>query len=286
MGYQSRMGSSRTSGRRHGMPRYEKAKAKAKGRKRQSGGPYSPEENHVSPKEVVDRTLNRLHNLGNQKFAISPFSEHFGRWLMDLRIVLSEFESNPTISVDDQFVKERSQILSNVEVKLEEIRQREASGEQAFRGLSDGKILLKRIEEEYTTKAKEIEGRKESEIKRLSSNVDGLREELDRISRMKAGIFRRVSKKAKAQKEAEATQRLSSAQIELDLAVQRFTAEQGRLRDEHEKRKQPIIEQVRVYQKETEKQEIDGSLEARQTTCEALAGAVNALLQRNASSLH
>jgi hypothetical protein len=74
------------------MPRYEKAKAKAKGRKHQSDGVYAPEENHVLPEEVVDRTLNRLHNLGNQKFAISPFSGHFGRWLMDLRIVLSEFE--------------------------------------------------------------------------------------------------------------------------------------------------------------------------------------------------
>jgi hypothetical protein len=274
----------RSSRARHGMPRYEKAKARAKERKRRSGGTFTTEENHVSSEELVNRALNRLHNLGNQKFAISPFSEHFGRWLTDLQVVLSEFESSPTISVDDQFAKERSQIVSNVEVKLEEIRQREASGEQAFKDLSNDKILLKRIEDEYTTKIKEVEGRKKSEIKRLSSKVDGLKDDLNRVARMKAGIFRSISKKAKAQKEAETTQRLSSAQAELALAAQRFTVEQEKLKEEHEKKKQPIIEQMQDCEKEVERQEIDGSLEARQVACEALASAVNALLGRNASS--
>jgi hypothetical protein len=269
------------------MPRYEKAKSKARTKKRRSSGAYKSDESHVQTvEEVVDRTLNGLRNLGNQTFAIPPFSEHFDRWLIDVKVVLSEFESSPTVNVDDQFLKERSQTLSNVEVDLEEVRRKEATGEQVFKALSNDRILLEQIEEEYTTRTKEIEERKDSEIRRLSSNVDGLKEELDRIVRMKTGIFRGISKKAKAQKEADATHRLSSAKSELDLAVQNFAAEQERLRDEHEKRKQPLIEQVRDYQKEVENQEIDSSLEARRVACEALAGAVNALLQRNASSPH
>jgi len=262
------------------MPRREKAKAKARRQKRRSSGSYVSEENYVPTSDVADRTLNRLRNLGSQIFALSPFSEHFGRWLVDLRVVLSEFESSPTVGVDDQFVKERSQILSNVELDLEERRRKEASGEEAFKSLSDNRILLDQIEEEYAGSKKEIEGRRDAEIKRLSSNVDGLKEELDRISRMKTGIFRAVSKKAKAQKEAEATQRLNSAQGELALAVHTFTAEQQRLRDEYERRKQPITEQMRDQQKESEDQEIDGSLEVRRVACEALINAVNELLAR------
>jgi hypothetical protein len=264
------------------MPRYKKAKAR--GRKHRSGGAYALEENPVLPEEVVARTLNRLQNLGNQKFAVSPFSEHFRRWLMDLRVVLSEFESSSKMSVDDEFVKEQSQILSIVEVRLEEIRRGEASGERAFKGLSDDKVLFQRIEEEYAAGTREMEGRRQSEIRRLSSNVDGLKGELDRVARMKAGVLRRVSKKAKARREAEAAQRLSSAESELASAAQRFAAEQERLRDEYEKRKQPVAERMRDYEKEVERQEIDVSLEARRVACEALADAVNALLQRNASS--
>jgi DNA repair exonuclease SbcCD ATPase subunit len=244
------------------------------------------EENHVATtEEVVDRTLKRLRTLGSQRFASSPYSEHFSRWQTDLAYVLSEFESSPTISTDDQFVKERSQILSNVELKLEERRREETALEEAIKSLSDSKILLERIEEEYATKAREFEGRKNSEIKRLNNKIDALRGELDEVARMKAGLFRAISKKAKAQKETETTQRLNTAQRELALAVQNFTAEQERLPDEYEKKKQPVIEQIRDHQKKIENLETDGSLEDRRVVCEALVNAVNALLQRKTASL-
>jgi hypothetical protein len=204
---------------------------------------------------------------------------------MNLMDVLSEFESSPTISADDQFVKERSQILSVVEFELEERRRKEVFLEESIRSLSDSKILLERIEDEYATRAREIEGRKNSEIKRLRNNIDSLRGELDDTVRMKAGLFRAISKKAKAQKETETTQRLNTAQRELALAVQDFTAEQERLRDEYEKKKQPVIEQIRDHQKKIEHLETDGSIENRRVACEALINAVNALLQRKTSSL-
>lgn len=281
MGYQQRVGSRRDSGRGHGMHRREKAKAKSRGQKRRSGGSYVSEEDHIlTSEEVVDRTLKRLRNLGNQVFALSPFSEHFSRWLVDLRVVLSEFESSPTVSVDDQFLKERSQMLSNVELELEKRRSEEASCDEAVKSLSDNRILLERIEGEYTARTRDAEGQKEFEIKRLSSNVDGLREELDRIARMKTGIFRAVSKKAKARKETEATERLNLAQKELASTVQNFAAEQERLRDEYEKKKQHVIEQIRVEEKEVENQDVDGSLETRQAACEVLINAVNALVER------
>jgi chromosome segregation ATPase len=284
MGYQPRMKSPRASGRGYGTPRHEKAKAR--GRKHRSVGRSIWEENHVaSTEEVADRTLKRLRTLGSQRFASSPYSEHFSRWLMNLTDVLSEFESSPTISADDQFVKERSQILSNVELELEERRCKEVFLEESIRSLSNSKNLLERIKEEYATRAREIEGRKNSEIKRLRNNIDSLRGELDDIARMKAGLFRAISKKAKAQKEMETTQKLNTAQRELALAVQNFTAEQERLRDEYERKRQPVIEQIRDYQKEIEHLETDGSLEDRRVACEALVNAVNALLQRKTSSL-
>ena len=287
MGYQSRIGSPGSSGRGHGMPRRKKARAKATRQKRRSSSSYVSEEHHVPTfEEVSDRTLNRLRSLGNQRFALSPFSEYFGSWLVDLRDVVFEFESSPTNSVDGQFLKERSQILSNVEVELEERRRKEATLDRIAKGLSSNRILLERLEEEYTDSTREIEGRKASEIRRLSSNIDGLREELDRIARMKTGIFRRVSEKARAQKEAEATQRLNSEQRELALAMRHFSSEKERLRDEYEKKKQPVIEQMRDQQKEIENLEIDGSLEARRAACEALVNAVNGLLQRERSSPH
>jgi hypothetical protein len=286
MAYQSRVRSPGSSGRGRGVPRRKKAKARAKRQKHRSSGSHIWDENRVpTSEEVVDRTLNRLRNLGSQRFAVSPFSEYFGRWLGNLRDVLSEFESSQTISADDQFLKERSQILSDVELPFEEIRRNEASREEAVKSLSDNRILLERIEEENASRTREMERLKDGEIKRLSSNIDGLREEVNRIARMKTGIFRGISEKARAQKEAEATERLNSGERELALAVQHFAAEQERVREEYERRKRPVIEQIQDLQKEIEKQEIDGSVEARRAACEALVNAVNALLQRKEFSL-
>jgi hypothetical protein len=243
------------------------------------------QQNHVPTSEdVVNRTLNTLPNLGNQKFVLSPFSEHLDSWLTNLKGVLSEFELSPGITVNDQFTKERSQILSNIELDLEKRRYKEAHGWEAIKSLSDNKILLERIEEDYAARTKEIERQKDTEIKRLSGSVKDIKEELDRIARMKTGIFRAISKNAKAQKEAEAKRRLNTTQSELAAAVQHFTAEQEKLRDEYERRKQAVIKQIQNNEKEIESQEIDDSLEARRIACEALVNAVNSLLQKKGLS--
>jgi chromosome segregation ATPase len=236
--------------------------------------------------EVVEKTLVRLHSLGNQIFGLFPFSEYFDDWLISLKDVLSGLESSSAISMDDQFMEERSQIVSDVERELGEWRHKEVVHDAALKSLSDDKILLERIAEEYAIRKGEFEGRKNVEIKRLSRNVQSLKEELDRITKMKAGIFRSISKKEKALKEIEATQRLGVAQSELQSAVQNFNAQQEKFQSEHEKRKQLVIEQMQNLQKEIENLEIDGSSEARKTACEALVNAVNGLLQRKSSPLH
>ena len=199
---------------------------------------------------------------------------------MNLTDVLSEFESCPGLIVDDQFVKERSQILSDVGRALEEKRRKEVSLEEAFTSLSNGKNRLEGIRGEYATQMRTIKGRKNREIKRLYKNIDSLREELDYIVRMKAGFFRGISKKAKEQKETDAIQELQTKQKELELAMLEFNELKERLRDEYDRKKQPVVEQIKDDRKKIESLEIDDSLEDRWFACEALLDAVTALLQR------
>ncbi len=279
MGYQSGMRSRRASGRGDGASHREKAKVK--GRKNRSIRGSMLQESHVATlEEVADGTTNRLRNLGNQIFASSPFSEHFDRWLANLTDVLAEFESDPGITVDDQFISERSRILSNVEFEFKERRLKEVSVREILKNLSDNRILLEGLEQEYANRTKEVEGLKNSESKRLSGNINSLREEMHEIGRTKAGIFRSVSKKAKKEKEAEIFRKISTAQSELELTRREFTAELERLWDEHDRKKQLINDQIRENQKEIDNQEIDSSLETRRAACETLVRAVGGLLQR------
>ena len=262
----------------HGMQRREKTKTNEQ--KQRSKGSFAPQENVPASEMIVNRTLNALHNLGTQRFALSPFSEHLNRWLTNLKDVLSEFQSHPTVTADEQFTKEQAQILSNIELDFEKTRFKEAHSNEAIKNLSDSKTLLVQVEQDYAATTKEIEQRKDIEIKRLSSNVNDINEELDHIARMKAGLFRRISKNTKAQKEIETKQRLNAAQNELASTMQQFTAQQEKQRDEYEKRRQTLIQQIRNQEQELESQDIDDSVEIRRATCDALINSVNSLLQR------
>jgi hypothetical protein len=281
MGYRPQIRSSR-SGRGHQKAQRKKAKGKAP--KHQVGGKYAPAEKQViTAREVAEKTLRRLGGLGNQNFALSPFSEYFDNWLMNLKEVMSEFESNQAINADDEFVKERSQVIADVELKLSERRRDEAVLEKATRRLAKQNNLLVQTDTEYAYETQKLASQRNSEIKRLTRSVHDFEEELEEASRMKASIFSPFARRAKSHKTVEATRKLDAAKSELKSVVKSFEVEQEKLHDEYEKRKQTVIEQVRSLEKKVEGSETDGSVEDRRFACEEIVNAVNALLQRKNS---
>jgi hypothetical protein len=244
-------------------------------------GKTTQEQKHIATaKEVSEGALKRLRTLGRQKFGSSPFSQHFDRWLMNVKAVLSEFESNPNISVDEQFLRERSQILSIIERQLENRRLSEVSLGEEERNLSECKNILEQIKTEYLTVAKEVQRQRNREIKRLCSGIDGLKRDQDEVIRMKTGFFQGVSKKGREQKEMEITQRLIDEQRALELETLNFKVAKGKLRDEYERKSTPVLNQMKGFQKKLDEGETDGSLEDRWFACEALVDAVNNFLLR------
>jgi hypothetical protein len=233
-------------------------------------------------KEVVEKTLGRLHSLGSQIFAFSPFSQYYDDWLLSLKSVLSEFEANPAVTVDEEFVKERSQVISNVELKLAERRREEAFLVEATRRLADQNHLLVQIDRDYATATRKLASNRNSEIKRLTLRVHDFEEELDEASRMKASIFSPFARRTKSNKTAEVTRKLDAAKSELESVVKAFEVDQEKLHDEYEEKKQAVIKQVRSLEKEIEGLETDGSVENRRVACEELVKALKALLQRKA----
>jgi hypothetical protein len=287
MGFQSRARTPRDLGRR---PR--RSKSKSKPGKHGTGGAYRLEEEHtLTAAEIVDRTLNSLSRLGNQRFAVAPFHEHYDRWLLSVRNVISELEASSAVTVDDHFKDECSRVLSDIELTLKDRRAKEASNDEAARivnrNLLDTKSLLAQTEREYAVKMNEIAAKREHAIKPVATNLGRLRQELSRISRMRAGFLRGISKKVKVQKTTEATQKLDTTKRELATIEQSFATEQKKRQVEHERRRRQILEQIANYQKEIANLEsgpkVDDALDVRHATCDALVNAVNSLLQRTQS---
>jgi hypothetical protein len=277
MSFRPQTGSRRSAARQYSKSAHEK---KAKEKKQRLGGNYHQEETEISAKEVVEKNLSILSKFGNQIFALSPFSQYFDDWLVNLRQIISEFESNPSINVDEQFVKERSQVFLDVEGALAEKRLQESNLTGDAKALADNNHLLVETDKEYAEKTRELSFKRNAEVQRLSHNILELEDDVASQEEIKISFFKPRARRRAAEKFAQTKQNLKSTKNGLEVALQSFTAEQEKLHDIYEKKKQEITERVDSLHKELEKLETDTSIDARQAACNALANAINALIQR------
>jgi vacuolar-type H+-ATPase subunit I/STV1 len=279
MGYQSPSSSRRGSGRGRGKIHSEKGKRK--GHKHRSGGKYLLSASEApSFKEVVEKTLGSLSHLGNQTFAFSPFSQYFDDWLISLKSVISEFESNPAIEVDEEFVKTRSQLIAAIELKLSERQREEAVLENTTRKLAKQRSILVQTDTEYTYGNQNLASERKSETKHLNHTIRDLQEELEEIAQTQVSVFSPLARRSKSRKKAELTRKLNAAKSELESVMKDLEAEQEKLRLAYEKKKQALIEEVKRLEKKIGGSEADVSLEDRKIACEELLKAVQAFFQR------
>lgn len=243
------------------------------------------EENQVlTLQEVVERTIKGLENLGNQKFAISPYSQNFNLWRTSLETVLSEFESNTFIKMDDQYVTECSQIFSNVESRLNEKREKEALAEKKLQNLVTSKEILREIETEYLEKIKELEREKKIKVDSTSVNSKEPKIKLDHKGGWRINLFRSFSKSIKSNQEVVSNQEFKFPEKKDKVIMEFFAAEEEKLCNEYDERKKRILEQIEKDQREVENSgfrlQEDGSLENRRTACKALTDSIRGLIER------
>ena len=241
-----------------------------------SSSEYLKETAFVAARECAEKTLDALNKLGNQVFAVSPFSQYFDDWLVSLRQIVSDFESNSPVKVDEQFAKDRSQIFLDVEVALTQKKLEESKLSEDTKALADNNQLLAETDKEYAEKLKEISLKRDPKVERLTYRVHELERDVENREEAKDKMFKRRA----ADKLAKAKLDLESAKKELEVAQQKFTAEKEKIHADYEKKKQEINGKLESLHKELQEQGTDTSIDARQAACKALANAVDALIQR------
>jgi len=255
--------------------------------KSQPSGKRLQEETEISAKELVEKTLDASNKLGNQVFASSPFSQYFDDWLGNLRQIVSDFEANSPVKADEQFVKDRSQIFLDVESALTQKRLEESNLSEDAKALADNNQLLSESDREYAEKRKELNFRKDAEVERITNKIHKLEEAAAGQEAKKIKTFDYKSReeynsarKKAAEKLDQTKEDLKSTKNELEVAKQSFIVELEILDDNYEKKKHEITERNEILHGELEKLETDTSIDARQAACNALANAVNSLIQR------
>jgi hypothetical protein len=239
------------------------------------------EKNLVIARELVEKTINASNQLGDQVFAASPFSQSYDKWLADMRQIVSDFELNSPLKADEQFAKDRSQILLAVESVLAQKRIEESNVGAVAKALADNNHLLVETDKEYAEKARELTLKRDSETERLSNCIRDLERAVQ--SQEEDNSKRKILKKKTDDTTPQMRLKLKSAKTELEEAQQNFAVEQDKLHDDYEKKKQDTMTQVESERRELDMLETDTSIEARQVASKALADAVNAFVQRTSS---
>jgi hypothetical protein len=279
MSFRSQTSSRKGVGKQFSKSTHEK---KSKEKKQKQGAKYLQEETpKVSTQEVAQKTLNSLNKLGNQIFALSPFSQYFDEWLVSMRQVISEFETNPAIMVDNQFIKDRAQILLDIEGALTQNRLAESTISKEAKALVDNNYKIAEADKEYAEQTRNRSIKRNAEVQRLSTKIRELEDQFAIQQEIRVSFFKFNAKKTAAQQLAQTTQDLRTTKNELEVTLQTFTVEQEKLHDNYEKHKQELNENSDRLHKELEKLETDTSTEARKTACTALSGCINNLLKRS-----
>lgn len=282
MGYQSSSGARHSSGRGRGKVHSEKGKRK--GHKHRSGGKYLLSASEaLSFEEVVAKTLGNLNHLGSQIFAFSPFSQYFDDWLVSLKHVISEFESNPAVEIDEEFIKMRSQLVTAIELKLSERQRDEAVLENTTRKLAKQRNLLVQTDTEYSYGTRKLVSERKSETKHLNHTIRDLEEELEEIDQTQISVFSPLARRSKSRKKAELIRKLDAAKSEIESIMKELETEKEKLRLVYEEKKQAVMEEVKRLEKKIGGSEADVSLVDRRVACEEMAKTVQALLQRKKS---
>jgi hypothetical protein len=277
MSFRPQTGARRNAARQFSKSAHEK---KTKEKKHRGADKYFEEQPEVSQKEVIEKTLNNLNRLGNQVFALSPYSQYYDDWLVTLRQTVSEFESSPAITGDEQFTKERAQIFLDVEATLAEIRLQESTISAEEKELADNNHLLVETDKEYAEKTRELNNRRNSEIQQLTNKISDLENDINTQEQIKISFFKPMARSKAREKLSQTQHDLNSAKNELEVTLQTYNVEQEKLHDNYEKKKEEITDRVEQLQKELEKLEIDSSVGARQAACTALSNSITVLQSR------
>jgi chromosome segregation ATPase len=278
------MSSNAHTGSRRGVSRqFSKSshERKTKEKKQKNAAKYLQEETHqATSQEIIDKTLTNLNRLGNQVFALSPFSQYYDDWLVNLRQTISEFESASTVAVDEFFTKQRTQAFLDVEAALAENRLQEANLSNEAKDLADINHQIVDADKQYAQATRELSNKRNNEVQRLSSKIRELENELKTVQQTKIGFFQFSEKRRTQEKHSQLNRDLSAAKNELEVTLQSFTAEQEKLHDNYEKQKQELSQKSDLLHDQVEKGETDTSTAARRIACNVLSEAVKAVIAR------
>jgi len=241
----------------------------------------------VNPQEASARATNALDHLGNQRFGMAPFSEHFRRWILDIESVLNDFRSSVPAVTNENFETSVEQLVANVRNELASRISAEESLSskitELLRELSDNERQLTELESDQRIKVREVKRTTENSIKKLRGEIDELDAQRLELLRQKPKLLERLFGGMKTKVE-DSSRSLHSKRKDLLSNEATLKQRMRQLRTAYEQKRKPLAErqaELRERLAELRSTNMDDALEVRKVACEQIrqkiSGALNQL---------
>ena len=270
MGFQPRARS-----RRFGRPVASKKSAKDR-REEHLASMLYVEHDQIDASQVCSVTLNALEHLGNQRFALPPFSEHFQRWMKDVTTLLSDFETQIPEAANQQYKEIVNRTITNLQVALEGRMDTETSisnrMSNVLRQIAKYENELARLDGDYKTRNHEVRRQYEQSFEKLRVEINTLDRERLRILHTKPSLLRKLFRRSEANLEQK-TSVLRSKKSAFDDRKQLLKQDLEAQRLKYENERKQIVEKLaaeRAQLEESKDSRLDDALDIRKIACEEL----------------
>jgi hypothetical protein len=247
---------------------------------------FYQEPEQINPSQLCVTTLNAITHLGDQRFALPPFSEHFQRWLNDIKSLLADFENRLPEAIDEHYRESVQKLLLDAQEELSKRigieKERSELAADLQQRLTETELILSRLKHEYMSQVRDARRKYEKSFDRLRKEIDNLDKQRRAILRERTGILQRIFKRSE-NRLAESANNLQLKKNTLGDSKEDLKKQLGKLRKEYEnKRKQIVAEQDDLRQKLTESRGSgpDDAVELRRSICQKLRDAVAEAVNR------
>ena len=273
----------RMRGRRFLRPALKKSSRKER---EPSNAASCPTTEVADPSHVTSSVLNAIDHLGNQRFVLPPFADHFERWLKDLHSLLNEFETQAPQAVDESLRKEITESMREIHLTLAERTKVESTqsheSNELQQQLARCDAELSQLEHTHRMQTQELRKKYEKSSQEIREEIDQLDRRRIEILRKNANIFRRIFRKS--------DNSIAGTSIALDFRRTRLKDSEQKLQNELQKRqedyvanRQKLITEIdslrRKIREATETAGYD-ALKERREVCQRIHTAITSATQR------
>jgi chromosome segregation ATPase len=230
----------------------------------------------VNPQEVLSRVINALEHLGNQRFGMLPFAEHFHRWILDVESVLNDFRNSLPGAMNASFDQSVADLVSNIRselnTRIETEKTLSTKITESQRELSANEREIAELEAQQRNTTNEARRTSEKSVEKLRGEIDALDGERLRLLRHKPTIFERILGSAKVRIEGN-SRSIQSKRTDLQNREQDLKRRLDNLRSKYEEKRKPLAARQTELREELAKLRtvtLDDAVEIRKTACEEL----------------